>query len=371
MPPSATMQPTARPGTPPATPANVAPTGTPGTLHTAATHRDAAGQAAPSQHAAGSRRPWRSTVPPAGAGPLPGGRPGLPTATAPGAPRRPIRGACRHDDCCSRHHAAGPSRYANRRRAGDCAHGANPAALPGQPPKPPVAQAPPGTGPGTMASPRPASRLVRRLLPARLRAQLDDRSRRRPRRRASRSGRSISRPLLPPRPPGRRRHHRGLGRGAADAPPPPRIAPPPPARVAPPVAVAPARAAATWRDPRRRRRSPGRRHRRRPGWPSRHRRRARQHLRRVLRPRRRRQRSARRTSPDARQVLGRAWSLRKGASRGRKPPAKGPYFLASGRNRAIHRAISHGNMAHKAVRWQPGPTRLRLLTRFRRNQPEN
>jgi small subunit ribosomal protein S2 len=33
-------------------------------------------------------------------------------------------------------------------------------------------------------------------------------------------------------------------------------------------------------------------------------------------------------------------------------------------------AISHGNMAQQAVRWQPGH-KARLLTRFRRNQPEN
>src|SRR5260221_8992009 len=31
-----------------------------------------------------------------------------------------------------------------------------------------------------------------------------------------------------------------------------------------------------------------------------------------------------------------------------------PNFLASGENPAIYRAISHGNMAQKAVRWQPG-----------------
>src|ERR1700735_3113645 len=47
-----------------------------------------------------------------------------------------------------------------------------------------------------------------------------------------------------------------------------------------------------------------------------------------------------------------------------------PYFLASAGNPAIYRAISHGNMAQKAVRWQPGH-KARLLTRFRRNQPEN
>jgi hypothetical protein len=46
------------------------------------------------------------------------------------------------------------------------------------------------------------------------------------------------------------------------------------------------------------------------------------------------------------------------------------YFLASGWNPAIQPAISHGNMAQKAVRWQPGH-KARLLTRFRRNQPEN
>ena len=234
----------------------------------------------------------------------------------------------------------------------------------------------PGPGLGTMASPRPASRLVRRLLPARLLAQLDDRSRHPPRRRASRSGRRISRPLLPPRPPGRRHHHRGLrpwrGRRL-------RLR-----RVLrrrhrhgwlrPWRSLGPRRR--QWRDPRRRRRSPGRRHLRRPGWPSRHRRRRarqhlRQHLRRVPRLRRRRQRSARRTSPDARQGLGRSVVFREGGLSRAKAAPKGPYFLASGRNRAIHRAISHGSMAHKAVRWQPGRQRSVLLTRFRRNQPEN
>jgi hypothetical protein len=49
---------------------------------------------------------------------------------------------------------------------------------------------------------------------------------------------------------------------------------------------------------------------------------------------------------------------------------KTPDFLASRENPAIYRAISHGNMAQKAVRWQPG-RKARLLTRFRRNQPEN
>jgi hypothetical protein len=45
-------------------------------------------------------------------------------------------------------------------------------------------------------------------------------------------------------------------------------------------------------------------------------------------------------------------------------------FLASGQNPAIYRAISHGNLAQKAVRWQPG-RQARLLTRFRQEQPEN
>src|SRR3984957_14608096 len=35
-------------------------------------------------------------------------------------------------------------------------------------------------------------------------------------------------------------------------------------------------------------------------------------------------------------------------------PGKRPDFLASRENPAIYRAISHGNMAQKAVRWQPG-----------------
>src|SRR5580700_3770304 len=52
----------------------------------------------------------------------------------------------------------------------------------------------------------------------------------------------------------------------------------------------------------------------------------------------------------------------------RRPKARD--FLASAGNPAIYRAISHGNMARKAVRWQPGH-KARLLTRFRRNQPEN
>src|SRR6266566_6385995 len=40
--------------------------------------------------------------------------------------------------------------------------------------------------------------------------------------------------------------------------------------------------------------------------------------------------------------------------RGSAGGKKGPDFLASRENPAIYRAISHGNMAQKAVRWQPG-----------------
>src|SRR5579859_7088176 len=86
----------------------------------------------------------------------------------------------------------------------------------------------------------------------------------------------------------------------------------------------------------------------------------------------------------SRNLRGQAWPRAVGAQRPARNPnladirgisrapgaGKAPYFLASRENPAIYRAISHGNMAHKAVRWQPGH-KARLLTRFRRNQPEN
>ena len=59
-----------------------------------------------------------------------------------------------------------------------------------------------------------------------------------------------------------------------------------------------------------------------------------------------------------------------GKGRAGNTPEIRPYFLASGEIPAIYRAISHGNLAAEAVRWQPG-RKARLLTRFRRNQPEN
>jgi uncharacterized caspase-like protein len=129
MPPSATMQPTARPGIPPTTPANVAPTAAPTVVAPTAPQ---------------TRLPQANTLPvpgthggppapPAGAGPLPGGRP-APTAAAPGTtpPARP--GAPT---------AAAPATATPAT--------ASPTAAPGQPPKPPVAQTPPGTGPADRA----------------------------------------------------------------------------------------------------------------------------------------------------------------------------------------------------------------------------
>jgi hypothetical protein len=100
--------------------------------------------------------------------------------------------------------------------------------------------------------------------------------------------------------------------------------------------------------------------RRRPGW---------LHHRRVRRPRR--QGRARRVlDADCQRARSEGiWPV-KALNRGAEGPKIRPYFLASGWNPAIHRAISHGNMAQKAVRWQPGH-KARLLTRFRRNQPEN
>ncbi|MGY3659781.1 caspase family protein [Bradyrhizobium sp. USDA 376] len=84
LPPSATIQPTAKPGTPAATPANVAPTAAPSPSVAPQTRLPQANTLpVPGAHGA-------PPAPPAGAGPLPGARP-APTATAPGAtpPARP------------------------------------------------------------------------------------------------------------------------------------------------------------------------------------------------------------------------------------------------------------------------------------------
>ncbi|MFK4657742.1 putative caspase-like protein [Bradyrhizobium japonicum] len=241
MPPSATVQPTARPGIPPGTPANVAPTGTP--------------PAAPP-----TRLPQTSTLPvpgaqggppapPAGAGTPQGGRPLAPTANAPGAPTPTHPGAPT---------AAAPGTtlppHPGAPTAGTpttVAPTANPGA-PGQPPKPPVAQTPPagapaggksatrepagapppvaGTPPGTpsgaagktVTQPPSAARepVKPQNLPATPPAQA---ARPSPSTPASRP-QAVARPTPPP--------------PAARPAPPPHVASPPPARAAPPVAVA-------------------------------------------------------------------------------------------------------------------------------------
>ena len=305
-------------------------------------------------------------APPAGAGPLPGGRPGQPTATGRTAAdptgRRRLHPAL-----------AGSSR---------CADGAVPATAPRRqtrPPRPASRRSRrwhrrrPGPGAGPMASPRPrAGWFAAGCRHASWRSWTTGHAAACGRARADQAAASAGRcsRAQAGRPCGPTTA--APGRGAADA-----------AASAAHFGAAtghgwlrlarsPAPRRRQWHDPRRRRRSPGRRHLRRPGWPSRHRRRrARQHRHRVPALRRRRQRSARPTSPDASRVPGRSVIFTEGGLSRAKAAPKGPYFLASGRNRAIQRAISHGSMAHKAVRWQPGRQRSVLLTRFRRNQPEN
>ncbi|WFT91735.1 caspase family protein [Bradyrhizobium barranii] len=238
MPPSATVQPTARPGMPPGTPANVAPTGTP--------------PAAPP-----TRLPQANTLPvpgaqggpPAGAGTPQGGRPLAPTANAPGGlpPTHPGAPTTAAPGTTLPPHPGAPT-------AGTpttVAPTANPAA-PGQPPKPPVAQTPPagapvggksatrepagappptaGTPPGTpsgaagkpVTPPPSAARepVKPQNLPATPPAQA---ARPSPSTPASRP-QAVARPTPPP--------------PAARPAPPPHVASPPPARAAPPVAVA-------------------------------------------------------------------------------------------------------------------------------------
>jgi uncharacterized caspase-like protein len=219
MPPSALMRPTAKPGTPPATPANVAPTAAP--------------LAAPQ-----TRLPQANTLPvpgahggppapPAGAGPLPGGRPVPPTATAPGTTLPAHPGAPT---------AAAPVTAAPTT--------SNPAAAPGQPLKPPVAQTPPGTGPADRAKsatrepgqppvvgtpPGAAGRPVTPP-PSTAREPIRPQNRPSPPPQAARPAvppprpQAVARPTPPPPP-----------RVSA---PPPRMAAPPPPRPAPPVAAA-------------------------------------------------------------------------------------------------------------------------------------
>ncbi|MGY4488400.1 putative caspase-like protein [Bradyrhizobium sp. LM3.2] len=241
MPPSATMQPTARPRLAPATPANVAPTAAP----------IGAPTAAPS-----ARLPQANTLPvpgshggpptpPAGAGPLPGGRPVPPTATAPGAPLPTHPGAPT---------TAGPGTALPAHPGAPTAAApptakpitANPAAAAGQSPKPPVAQ--PGTGPGehgksatrNPAGTPPAARTPpgaagRPVTPPPSAAREPIRPQNQP----SATPAQAARPSAsPPRPQAVARPTPPPAVARPAPPPPPRVAAPPLARVAPPVAAA-------------------------------------------------------------------------------------------------------------------------------------
>jgi uncharacterized caspase-like protein len=243
MPPSATMQPTARPRLAPATPANVAPTAAP----------IGAPTAAPS-----ARLPQANTLPvpgshggpptpPAGAGPLPGGRPVPPTATAPGAPLPTHPGAPP---------TAGPGTALPAHPGAPTAAApptakpitANPAAAAGQSPKPPVAQPAPGTRPGehgksatrNPAGTPPAARTPpgaagRPVTPPPSAAREPIRPQNQP----SATPAQAARPSAsPPRPQAVARPTPPPAVARPAPPPPPRVASPPPARVAPPVAAA-------------------------------------------------------------------------------------------------------------------------------------
>lgn len=234
MPPSATIQPTARPGTLPATPANVAPHAAPGAGPGAIP--GTAPNAAPQ-----TRLPAANTLPvpgahggppapPAGAGPLPGGRP-VPTATAPNA-APPV-------------HPGAPTGAAPATAAPATA---SPAAGPGQPPKPPLAQTPPGAGPAERAksatrepagaSPpaaapgTPPAAVGKPVVPPPSAAREPTRPQAHPP-----APPQAARPAAPPPRP------QAVARPTPPPPPrvsapPPRMAAPPPPRPAPPVAAA-------------------------------------------------------------------------------------------------------------------------------------
>ncbi|SFN03587.1 Uncharacterized protein, contains caspase domain [Bradyrhizobium sp. Rc3b] len=256
MPPSATIQPTARPGAPPVTPTTaVAPTAAP----------TAAPQTAPTL-APQTRLPQANTLPvpgahggppppPAGAGPLPGGRPVPPTATAPGVtpPARPAAPTTAAPGT-----TAGPGTtlpaHSNAPTAAAPATAApavtNPTAVPGQPPRPPVAQTPPGTGPadraksatrepagsppaGAGAPATPPAAAGRPIAPPPSAAREPIRPQHLP----SAAPPQAARPAAPPPRP------QAVARPTPPPPPhvsapPPRMAAPPPPRPAPPVAVA-------------------------------------------------------------------------------------------------------------------------------------
>ncbi|MGL3109313.1 caspase family protein [Bradyrhizobium sp. BR 1432] len=249
MPPSASIQPTARPtarpGAPAAAPANVAPTVAP--------------TAAPP-----TRLPQANTLPvpgahggppapPAGAGPLPGGRPVPPTATAPGAPSPTHPGAptTAAPGTTPPAHSGAPTAVAPGTAAPPAT---SPAARPGQVPKPPVAQSPAGAGPADHAKsatrepaslPPPAAgghgtpptTAGRPVTPPPSAAREPIKPPNHPSAAPAQAARpsappprpqAVARPTPPP--------PAAVARPAP--PPPPRVASPPPARVAPPVAAA-------------------------------------------------------------------------------------------------------------------------------------
>ncbi|BAL76527.1 caspase family protein [Bradyrhizobium cosmicum] len=251
MPPSATMQPTARPGAPPVTPANVAPNAGPGAGPGAVPNAvpGAAPTAAPP-----TRLPQANTLPvpgahggpppPAGAGTLPGGRP-APTANLPGAPPpRPGAPTTAAPGTTPPGRPGVPTAAAPATAAPTVT---NPAVAPGQPPKPPVAQTPSGTTPadraraatrepggstppGAAGTPPAASGRPVTPPPSAVREQI------RPQTQPSAPPQAARPAAPPPRP-------QAVTRPTPPPPPrvsapPPRMAAPPPPRPAPPVAVA-------------------------------------------------------------------------------------------------------------------------------------
>ena len=241
MPPSATIQPMARPGRPSATPANVAPTAAP---PVAPQTRVPQANTLPVPGAQGG-----PPAPPAGAGPLPGGRPVPPTATAPGAPPPTHPGAptTAAPGTAPPAHPGAPTAAAPATAAPTPA---SPAVAPGQPPKPPVAQTPPPGGgpadraksatrepagsppPGPGAPGTPAGVAGRPIAPP-----------------PSAAREQIRPPHLQPTPPQAARpsapppRPQAVARPTPPPPPrvsapPPRMAAPPPPRPAPPAAVA-------------------------------------------------------------------------------------------------------------------------------------
>ncbi|MBR0855827.1 caspase family protein [Bradyrhizobium liaoningense] len=239
LPPSATIQPTARPGAPPVAPANVAPTAAP--------------SAAPQ-----TRLPEANTLPvpgahggppapPAGAGPLPGGRP-APAATAPGA-TPPVHPGAPTTAAPGTTLPARPGTPTAAAPATAAPTATNPAGAPGQPPKPPVAQAPPGAGPadraksatrapagspppGAGAPGAPPGAAGRPVVPPPSAAHEPIRPQHLPA-----APPQAARPAAPPPRP------QAVARPTPPPPPrvsapPPRVAAPPPPRPVPPVAVA-------------------------------------------------------------------------------------------------------------------------------------